>query len=140
MDRKSWYSATPESIASHQAKRSQTHLIADGFCGPGGNVIQIAQFSELVFAFEHNISRLGMARHNAVLYSVNTQIEFFFGKFRRQFRLSFDVVFFSPPWGGPFYKSQKTFDIEQQIVLCEYGTLSDYNVWLTNFIFIKLKG
>ena len=41
MDEESWYSVTPENIARHIAERCRCDLIVDGFCGVGGNSIQV---------------------------------------------------------------------------------------------------
>ena len=49
IDEESWYSITPETIAKHVASRvtevfgeSNANVI-DGFCGVGGNLIQLAR-------------------------------------------------------------------------------------------------
>lgn len=53
-----------------------------------------------------------MARHNAAIYGVQDRIEFIVGDyFHIMPNLRPDVVFLSPPWGGPEYLDQKTFDI-----------------------------
>lgn len=54
-----------------------------------------------------------MAQHNAGVYNVADRIDFVQGDFLRLApRLRGDVVFLSPPWGGPEYLSADVFDIE----------------------------
>ncbi|EDR06419.1 uncharacterized protein LACBIDRAFT_149497, partial [Laccaria bicolor S238N-H82] len=51
--------------------------------------------------------RLALARHNAQIYGVADRIEFILSdyiSFANAF-LRIDVVFLSPPWGGPTYLS-----------------------------------
>ena len=42
LDKESWFSVTPEAIASHIAERCQCDIIVDAFCGVGGNTIQVS--------------------------------------------------------------------------------------------------
>lgn len=45
-----------------------------------------------------------MAKHNASVYGVEENIEFLVGDFfELASKLSADMVFLSPPWGGPNY-------------------------------------
>lgn len=45
-----------------------------------------------------------MAKHNAAVYGVQDRIEFIVGDFvALADTLKADVVFLSPPWGGPQY-------------------------------------
>lgn len=37
-----WFSVTPEKVAKHTAERCRSDVIIDGFCGVGGNTIQLA--------------------------------------------------------------------------------------------------
>lgn len=54
-----------------------------------------------------------MARHNATIYGVADRIEFIVGDyFELAHSLKADVVFLSPPWGGPEYLSQNEYDLE----------------------------
>ena len=54
-----------------------------------------------------------MARHNASIYGVSHKIDFILGDFRHLApRLRADIVFLSPPWGGPGYKDCETFDVK----------------------------
>lgn len=55
-------------------------------------------------------------RHNAGVYGVADRIEFIHGDFLALApRLQADVVFLSPPWGGPGYKSAKVFDLDSMM-------------------------
>ena len=57
--------------------------------------------------------RLALAQHNAQVYKVAEHIDFVQGDFLQLApRLRADVVFLSPPWGGPDYLSADVFDIK----------------------------
>jgi len=115
LDRVGWYSVTPELIANQIAERCRCDTIVDAFCGVGGNAIAFAQTCERVIAIDSDETRLRLARHNAAIYGVADRIEFLLGDFvqfaktligrggARQGGRVVDVVFLSPPWGGPSY-------------------------------------
>lgn len=115
LDRVGWYSVTPELIANQIAERCRCDTILDAFCGVGGNAIAFAQTCEHVIAIDNDETRLQLARHNAAIYGVADRIEFILGDFiqfagtlsargkTRQGGRAVDVVFLSPPWGGPSY-------------------------------------
>jgi trimethylguanosine synthase len=86
----------------------------DAFCGVGGNAIAFAQTCEHVIAIDNDETRLRLARHNAAIYGVADRIEFVLGDFIQFAKTLFgrgetrqgravDVIFLSPPWGGPSY-------------------------------------
>lgn len=55
-----------------------------------------------------------MAKNNAEVYGVDSNIEFVIGDYTclaPHFRA--DAVFLSPPWGGPDYLKQEKFDINE---------------------------
>lgn len=68
-----------------------------------------------VIAIDNSPVRLSLARHNATIYGVVDRIEFILGdyiSFARSHSSTFadsnrkiDIVFLSPPWGGPSYLS-----------------------------------
>ncbi|WWC95767.1 hypothetical protein V866_002633 [Kwoniella sp. B9012] len=113
LDRTGWFSITPQPIAAHIANRCKCDLIIDAFCGVGGNSIEFAKTCERVIAIDNDLTRLKLARHNALHHGVADRIEFIHGDFVT-FAKSFvantkgreetvDVVFLSPPWGGIDY-------------------------------------
>uniref|UniRef100_H3DLA1 Trimethylguanosine synthase n=1 Tax=Tetraodon nigroviridis TaxID=99883 RepID=H3DLA1_TETNG len=118
LDREGWFSVTPERIAEHIALRvdqsfCRAQLVIDAFCGVGGNAIQFALTGKRVLAIDINAERLDLAQHNAGVYNVADRIDFVQGDFLRLApRLRGDVVFLSPPWGGPEYLSADVFDIK----------------------------
>lgn len=128
LDEESWYSVTPEEIAKHIAKRcvtlNNTKRIIDAFCGAGGNTIQfaLADPGVHVIAIDIDPAKIELAKNNAAVYGVQDQIEFIVGDFVELIpELSGDVVFLSPPWGGPCYLHQKVFrvdTIEPSVRLC----------------------
>ncbi|NWH69268.1 TGS1 synthase, partial [Piaya cayana] len=120
LDREGWFSVTPEKIAEHIAVRvSQSFdcdIIVDAFCGVGGNAIQFALTSKRVIAIDIDPEKLSLARNNAEVYGVADQIEFVCGDFMvLAADLQADVVFLSPPWGGPNYATADIFDIQTMI-------------------------
>ncbi|XP_064549434.1 trimethylguanosine synthase [Drosophila montana] len=119
LDRESWFSVTPEKIAKQTARRLASDVVVDAFCGCGGNAIQFANTCSRVIAIDIDANKLAMAKQNARIYGVSHKIEFIhadFLQFARATRLRPDVVFLSPPWGGPDYLKQATFDIEQHLL------------------------
>ena len=71
-------------------------------------------------AIDIDRKRLEMCKNNARVYGVDHKISFILGDFMRLSRSSFgplnedprvDVVFLSPPWGGPAYINQDEFDL-----------------------------
>ncbi|KAI9439491.1 RNA cap guanine-N2 methyltransferase-domain-containing protein [Lactarius psammicola] len=128
LDEEGWYSVTPEAIATQIAERCRCDVVLDAFCGVGGNAIAFARTCERVIALDTSPTRLALARHNAALHGLAARIEFVLADFRtfaaripNPAPLSpsalphpgasspparkIDVVFLSPPWGGPEYLS-----------------------------------
>ncbi|XP_067309791.1 trimethylguanosine synthase isoform X2 [Pseudorasbora parva] len=117
LDHEGWFSVTPEKIAEHIALRVQdsfsAELIIDAFCGVGGNAIQFALTGKRVIAIDIDPIRLALAQHNAEVYGVAHRMEFVQGDFLQLApRLRADIVFLSPPWGGPEYLSADVFNIK----------------------------
>ncbi|CAE6364202.1 unnamed protein product [Rhizoctonia solani] len=114
LDEEGWYSVTPEKIALQIAERCRCDTVVDAFCGVGGNAIAFAQTCERVMALDISPTRLAIARHNAGIYGVADRIEFIlcdYASFARSLASQgrrVDVVFLSPPWGGPSYISSST--------------------------------
>ncbi|KAK5918814.1 hypothetical protein CgunFtcFv8_022762 [Champsocephalus gunnari] len=68
--------------------------------------------------------RLDLARHNAVVYNVADRIDFVQGDFLELApHLLGDVVFLSPPWGGPDYLTAENLSmyLRTLLVLCVDG-------------------
>lgn len=135
----SLYSVCPEILSYHIAKRCKSDIALDPFCGAGGNIIQLAlmcklgifflrcciikekkliyvnfneNYSYLVIAIDIDPEKIKFARHNAEIYGVADKIEFIVGDFfTMSSMLKADVVFMSPPWGGPDYLMNESFSI-----------------------------
>lgn len=73
-----------------------------------------------VIAIDIDPKKIEMAKHNAEIYGVADRIEFIVGDFFdiAPF-LKADVVFLSPPWGGPEYLAAETFSLNK--ILEPYG-------------------
>jgi len=131
LDEEGWYSVTPELVANQIAERCRCDTILDAFCGVGGNSIAFAKTCERVIALDTSPTRLALARHNAQIYGVADRIEFILTDYLT-FAKSYlslpssskpqqsenshqarkiDVVFLSPPWGGPSYLAGSEDDI-----------------------------
>ncbi|KAJ6485836.1 Tgs1 protein [Mycena sanguinolenta] len=119
LDEEGWYSITPELVADRIAERCRCDTILDAFCGVGGNAIAFAKTCERVIAVDVSPTRLALARHNAQIYGVADRIEFILSDYisfansylsipNRTTLRKIDVVFLSPPWGGPGYISGDT--------------------------------
>ncbi|KAF3917388.1 hypothetical protein ABW21_db0204188 [Orbilia brochopaga] len=120
-----YYSVTPEQVAKKIADHilppslAKPYVVMDAFCGVGGNAIQFALSPqcERVIAIDHDETMLACARHNAAVYGVSEKIEFVkadFFEYAEQWKgdVDVDVIFLSPPWGGPSYKHDEIFDLE----------------------------
>lgn len=117
LDRESWFSVTPEKVASHTAERCRCDIIIDAFCGSGGNTIQFAKTCAKVIALDIDPKKIEMAKHNATVYGVADRIEFIVGDYLQLCdSLKADVVFLSPPWGGPQYLKNETYDLENNLI------------------------
>ncbi|XP_014250761.1 trimethylguanosine synthase [Cimex lectularius] len=113
LDKESWYSVTPEKVSKHTAERCKCDLIIDACCGAGGNAIQFAFTCEKVIAIDIDPVKVELAKHNASIYGVMDRIEFIVGDFFALAPyLKADVIFLSPPWGGPGYLSSDSFCLD----------------------------
>eukprot|EP01062_Namystynia_karyoxenos_P065665 TRINITY_DN5946_c0_g1_i1.p1 TRINITY_DN5946_c0_g1~~TRINITY_DN5946_c0_g1_i1.p1 ORF type:complete len:406 (+),score=109.03 TRINITY_DN5946_c0_g1_i1:71-1288(+) len=115
MDEESWYSVTPEAIAQHTAARLRVcphDVVIDAFSGSGGNTIQFAMVARHVIAIDIDPVKLALAQHNATVYGVRHKIDYVCGDYAQLLpHLEADVVFLSPPWGGPKYRTGSYFDL-----------------------------
>lgn len=109
-------------IAKHVAQaapRNSTTLI-DVFSGVGGNSIAFALSErwDEIFSIEKDATVLQCARENAEIYGVNERIQWIDGDYMSVLDACFNsnrqtqILFASPPWGGPNYKSDTVFDLE----------------------------
>jgi trimethylguanosine synthase len=117
MDEESWYSVTHQAIAEDLAAVCQgAQVIMDGFAGVGGNVIQFARSSRVV-AVEIDPAKVEMLRSNAKIYGVSEYIRPVVGNFFTEGprNAPVDVLFMSPPWGGPHASQAMTYDIFERI-------------------------
>ncbi|XP_052203859.1 uncharacterized protein LOC127809167 [Diospyros lotus] len=113
MDDEGWFSVTPEEIAARHAERSGGGVVIDGFAGVGGNAIQFAKMCHHVVAIDVDPKKVELAFNNAKIYGVEDYIDFIVGDFVK-LAPSFkgDIVFLSPPWGGPSYKAIENFTLD----------------------------
>ncbi|KAI9219278.1 RNA cap guanine-N2 methyltransferase-domain-containing protein [Blastocladiella britannica] len=116
MDEQGWFSVTPEPIAQYLAERCRCDTILDLFAGVGGNAIQFAETCEQVVVVELDPVRMACTQHNAEVYGVADRIEYVLGDaiaYMERTRAVPDVVFLSPPWGGPEYLALDEYMFDQ---------------------------
>ncbi|XP_008189734.1 trimethylguanosine synthase-like, partial [Acyrthosiphon pisum] len=100
LDTESFYSVCPEVLSYHIAKRCKNNIVLDPFCGAG------------VLACDIDPNKIRLARNNAEIYGVPHKIDFVVGDiFQIYLKLRADVVFMSPPWGGPGYSFDKSYSL-----------------------------
>lgn len=105
LDDEMWFSVTPEPIAIEQAlvaaAGSGAGVVIDGFCGAGGNTIQLARAGgHFAVGLDIRPDRVRQAWRHAALYGQRRRCDFVVADFRsapRLFRRA-DGVFLSPPW------------------------------------------
>lgn len=81
-----------------------------------------------------------MARHNAKIYGVDEKIEFIVGNYFDLIeKLKADVVFLSPPWGGPAYMKHDTiYDLEESLLPVPASKLMSETRKISNNIAVYL--
>ncbi|KAM0805186.1 putative RNA methylase family protein [Usnea florida] len=125
MTEDAWFGVTPEpvarSIAKHVAEAASENeaILIDCFAGVGGNAIAFALSGRWrrVYAIESDPRALACAKHNAQIYGVQDNISWHEGDCFEILRKELaelgqhSIVFASPPWGGPGYRSDAIFDL-----------------------------
>ncbi|KAJ6171327.1 RNA methylase family protein [Penicillium chermesinum] len=120
-----WFGVTPEPVAEQiaiqiaEACPTGRSILVDAFAGAGGNTIAFAKTGhwKRVYAIEKDSATLQCAKHNAKIYGVANKITWFEGDCFEILRnvlkdLSpYSVIFASPPWGGPGYRSDEVFNL-----------------------------
>ncbi|KAI9846872.1 MAG: hypothetical protein M1837_003484 [Sclerophora amabilis] len=120
-----WFGVTPEPIANKiaehmvQSTPGNQDVLIDAFAGAGGNTIAFARSGrwKKVVAIEKDADVLQCAKHNARLYGVEKNIEWFQGDcFEILANMPADLrshsaIFASPPWGGQSYRSEEIVDL-----------------------------
>ncbi|KAB8267053.1 RNA cap guanine-N2 methyltransferase-domain-containing protein [Aspergillus minisclerotigenes] len=120
-----WFGVTPEPVANKIAEHiasaapASRMVLVDAFAGAGGNTIAFARSGrwKRVYAIEKNPAVLQCAKHNAKIYGVEDKITWFEGDSLQIVNNQlkdlgpYSVLFASPPWGGPGYRSDKVFNL-----------------------------
>lgn len=123
-----WFGVTPEPIANKVAEdlgglvSPSKSILIDMFAGAGGNVIAFALSERwsTIIAIEKNPSVIACAQHNAAIYGVADQIIWinddsfsYMSANSSSIDPSRTVIFASPPWGGPGYRSDEIFNLHK---------------------------
>ncbi|KAI4154365.1 MAG: hypothetical protein L6R39_001392 [Caloplaca ligustica] len=128
-----WYGVTPEPVANKVAQHISSAapatkaILIDCFAGVGGNTIAFARSGrwKRVYAIEKDEAIIHCGKHNAKLYGVDEKISWFHGDCFEIIKNElaplgqYSVVFASPPWGGPGYRTDSIFDL---------GTMQPYSL------------
>jgi len=123
LDNEAWYSTTPRAIAEHQAKACfaqvgrenivKERVVLDAFCGVGGNSIAFAKAGYKVIGCDIDSEKLKMATENAQSAGV-LEIDFVCCNFIDILSTTrVDIIFLSPPWGGPNYTTSDLFTLSE---------------------------
>lgn len=126
MNKELWYSVTPEMVAIFIAKFIQAcdpsvNTVLDVFSGGGGNTIQMARYFNKVIGVDMNEEHIYCTEKNSEIYGVMDKIELHLAmwpsginvELLSKFQNEVDFVFASPPWGGPGYTANDSFDLTQ---------------------------
>lgn len=90
----------------------------------------------LVIAIDIDPKKIEMAKQNARVYGVEDRIEFIQGDFMKLApTLTADVVYLSPPWGGPSYGAIDVFDLEKNIELDGYRVFEAAKAITSNVVY-----
>lgn len=119
-DETALFSITKQEIADSMTNilRSMPHItqespVLDATACVGGNTISFCKFFDHVTAIELDETRYGFLRNNMELFGYNehtvTLINCNCINFIRNLenRVTYDIMFFDPPWGGPEYKNHR---------------------------------
>jgi trimethylguanosine synthase len=126
-------------MCTHRGKHHRGQLvILDAFCGVGGNTIAFARCAGVyVMAYDNDKTRLDLASHNTAVYGVHDTVNFVHDDViavlttaasgtaaaangnRQTSPLGnhVDMIFLSPPWGGPEYMDLDTFDLRSSVLV-----------------------
>lgn len=123
-----WFSVTPEAAALHQAQRALAggaRLVVDAFAGAGGNTVAFARAGAHALGVDTDADRLRAAAANATLYGVRGRCDFVradwnslseaMARHRPRGACAPDLLFLSPPWGGPDYLAAERYDLTQRM-------------------------
>ncbi|KAG5967099.1 hypothetical protein E4U58_002299 [Claviceps cyperi] len=132
-----WFGVTPEPVANQIAYEMNSvelskDILVDVFAGAGGNTIAFAlsQRWKHIIAIERDPSTLACAQNNAELYEVDPSLITWIHADSFEYLallheqpehlhpdiridMSRTVVFASPPWGGPGYRTDEVFDLSK---------------------------
>lgn len=117
IDAEGLHSVLPETVCMTIAENIQSKNIIDAFAGVGGMSIALARAGKKITAIEIDVSRFAIAKHNAMIYQVDHQIDFICNDiFKALPTLSGDAIILDPPWGWPSKKKLANFLFEHFLV------------------------
>ncbi|KAL6944939.1 hypothetical protein ACO0QE_002381 [Hanseniaspora vineae] len=127
-----WYSVTPEDLAIFTAKwayaclKDDLRIAMDVCCGGGGNTIQLAKHFPNCIGVDNNLQHLYCTFKNSETYDISDRVSLLcldwndsktLKKLARIYEGKINCIFSSPPWGGPSYLKQSTFDLEEGLFI-----------------------
>ncbi len=109
-DEEGLFSLAPQKVALEIAQNTPGSTVVDAFCGVGGSAIGFAISGKNVIAIDSDAARSEMAKYNADIFGVSSNIEFIEGNCLEILpTLKPDSIFLDPPWGGTDYGKHKHF-------------------------------
>ncbi|KAJ5978213.1 hypothetical protein N7501_001555 [Penicillium viridicatum] len=143
-----WFGVTPEPVANVIASQiaesapAGRKVLVDAFAGAGGNTIAFALTGKWkrIYAIEKNPAVLKCAKHNAKIYGVEDKITWFEGDcfeiLKNQLKelAPYSVVFASPPWGGPGYRSDQVFNLKTMEPYSLQRLYDEYSVFSKHMV------
>ncbi|OQD82902.1 hypothetical protein PENANT_c019G04002 [Penicillium antarcticum] len=143
-----WFGVTPEPVAHQiatqiaQSAPANRSILVDCFAGAGGNTIAFALTGKWkrVYGIEKNPAVLKCAKHNAKIYGVENKITWFEGDcfeiLKNQLKElgPYSVVFASPPWGGPGYRSDQVFNLKTMEPYSLQKLYDEYSVFSKHMV------
>ncbi|KAL9047510.1 MAG: hypothetical protein Q9206_006715 [Seirophora lacunosa] len=110
-------------VAQHVSSAAQASkaILIDCFAGVGGNAIAFARSGrwKRVYAIEKDEAVILCGKHNAKVYGVDQKISWFHGdcfdilKNDLSTLGPYSIIFASPPWGGPGYRTNRVFNLTE---------------------------
>lgn len=116
LDEEALYSTTDQTTADKISVDiakivPRVSTITDATACVGGNAYSFAQHFEKVYAFELDMTRARMLRHNMTLLGARNVVVQQGDAFDLCMNQYQDVVFMDPPWGGPGYRKHTAIEL-----------------------------
>jgi len=141
LDDEAFYSVTDQYTADRISRDilrvlPNIQIITDATACIGGNTYSFSKFFEKVNAIEIDFLRYQYLQHNMKVLETNNVDIYLSDLLIACQRLSQDIIFIDPPWGGPDYKTKDSIDLYLSDV--ELSEVCDHIKHSTQYIAIKV--